>query len=198
MQIPFAYFSRNTGQAVGDTYFYARRPWAEWMSTHGANLRSTPQHPELEAQTMVKVVPVTIQYVLKIYDNRVAKLESLIDILLNKTIREKTRSYRYDSDVLGINVRYRIELGNPQYDRSPTLKERLSGRGQVYSIVVPFQVYCLLGEGVPVKRVHEVDLTYRFFDARTNALDLRGRPIPTEADKLETIVIDENTYVGAP
>jgi hypothetical protein len=122
----------------------------------------------------------------------------LIDILLNKTIREKTRSYRYDSDVLGINVRYRIELGNPQYDRSPTLKERLSGRGQVYSIVVPFQVYCLLGEGVPVKRVHEVDLTYRFFDARTNALDLRGRPIPTEADKLETIVIDENTYVGAP
>ena len=187
MLIPFGYFTRFTGQAVGDSFNFARRPYAEWLSTK-AN-----EFPRADVQ--IKLIPAVLQYLFKIYDNRVEKTESLIDIFLHKTIREKTRSYRYDSSVLGINVRYRVELGNPQYDRTPSLKERLGGRGRVYSITLPFQVYCFLGESAPVKRIHEIHQNYWLYDP-SGPRDHRGRPKPPPDYFLDKVVIDSNTHVG--
>jgi hypothetical protein len=180
LQVPFAYFTRYTGQAVGSTYDFARRPWAEWISTYA---RQIPR-----ADVQIKFIPATFQYQLKIFDNRVEKMESLIDAELHKGVREKSKKYHYASDVLGISAPYTILWGNPQYDQNPNLKQKLQERGRLYSVVIPFEVYCVIGESLPVKRIEQINVG--LYHRRGT-----GRPVPNEEDKIEEFMIDSNTEI---
>jgi hypothetical protein len=179
--VPFAYFTRASGQATGDTWNYARQPGRDWVSTPA---RIIPR-----ASNMVKFVPATFQYFLKIFDNRVQKMETLIDIIIHRGIREYTKQYFYDSEVMQGPMPYTVEIGSPQYDRTPSLRDRTEGKGRLYSIVVPFEVSCALGVGAPVKRIEKIE-----YDVYHKTIGKLSRPsVPY---KLEGILIDANTDVG--
>ncbi|SRR4051812_6829099 len=180
LQVPFAYFSRHTGLAVGDTYNFSRRPWAEWLSTYA---RQIPR-----ADKMIKFIPATFQYKLRIFDNRFQKLESLIDAHLHMGVRSKSKRYFYDSDVLGVRTPYGIDWGNPQYDQNPNLRAKTQERGRLYSIIIPFEVHCALGQSLPVKRIEEIDVG--LYHLRGS-----GRPSPNDDDKIDQLIIDSNTEI---
>jgi len=181
LQVPFAYFTRFLGQAVGYTYDFAHRPWNEWISTYA---RVIPR-----ADVMLKVIPALFQYKLKVFDDRVEKMESLLDAHLHMGVRMKSKKYRYNSEVLGISAPYVITWGNPQYDQNPNLKERTQERGRLYSIVIPFEVSCVIGQSLPVKRIEQINVG--IYQRRG-----LGKPSPNVDDKIDSFLIDSNTDVG--
>jgi hypothetical protein len=169
--IPFAYFTRDPGPAEDDTWSYAHRPYSEWYST--------PAKIIPRATNQVKFTPALFKYFLKIFDNRIGKMETLIDVILHRGIREFTRSYVYDSAVMQGPMPFTIDIGNPQYDRNITLHDRVEGKGRLYSIAIPLEVSCALGVGVPVKRIEKIEY------------DIYATPDLKE--KVEGILIDSNT-----
>jgi hypothetical protein len=184
LQIPFAYFTRATQQAVGDTYDFAKRPWAEWISTGREVFLATGEN-----KFQVKFIPATLQYFLKVFDNRVENTEALLDRTLHKGIREKSRKYTYESEVFGTPMLYVIRYGNPSYDRPPNLKDRTNGKGRLYSIIIPMEVDCALGEGVPAKRIEKVDVGYYYHIPEKYG----DKPTPENSTFLDKYEIDSNT-----
>jgi hypothetical protein len=128
------------------------------------------------------VVPAILLYVLRVYDFKVEYTEMLFDGLYRKGIRDKSTLYHYDSPILHTQSPYRIEIGNPRYDKIPSLPDRLKGRGSILSIMVPFECRCILGESEPVKRIDHIDLNYR-------------SPVCPPTYKIAGIIIDSNTPI---
>jgi len=174
IQLPFAYFSRSTTEVVERTYDHALRPWTTWLTTH------PPICPPSEWE--VQIVPAIFLYVLRVYDSKVEYTEGLLDGLYRKGIREKSTVHHYESSILHILAPFRIELGNPRYDRVPNLPDRLKGKGPLLSIVLPFECRCVLGESQPAKRIYEIPLTFK-------------SPICPPNMILERVVIDSNTPI---
>jgi hypothetical protein len=171
--IPFAFFSRYTGEVVHRTYEHAIRPWNPGLSTH-------PHWETAQSDFEVKVVPAILLYTLRIYDSNMENMEFLFDGLYRKGIREKSRGYEYPSAVLNIIAPYRIELGNPKYEKTPNMKDRISGTGPLFSVLLPFECRCLLGESKPAIRVNEINLGYH-------------TPVNPPTTQIDGIVIDSNT-----
>jgi hypothetical protein len=184
LQIPFGYFTRDTTPAQGNTWDYARRPYWDWISSKA---RELPR-----AENQVRFTPAVFQYTLKIFDNRFGKMETLIDIMLHRGIAEFTRSYTYDSAVMQGPMPFRVDFGNPQYDRNPTLRDRSEGKGRLYSIVLPIEVSCALGVGAPVHRIEKIE--YDLYYRKLGSSPYPPRPDP--ADKLGGVLIDSNTEIG--
>jgi hypothetical protein len=175
--LPFAYFSRSTSEVVERTYDHALRPWDPPLSTHPNNIREP-----IQSNWQVTVIPAILLYVLRVYDFKVEYTEMLFDGLYRKGIREKSTVYHYDSPILHILSPYRIELGNPRYDKIPSLPDRLKGKGSILSIMLPFECRCILGESSPVVRIDKINLNYR-------------SPVCPPTNKIGGIVIDSNTQV---
>jgi hypothetical protein len=173
IKLPFAYFTRSTTEVVERTYDQALRPWCPPIST---------QPPEPQSDWQVTVIPAIFLYVLRVYDYKVEYTEALLDGLYRKGIREKTTVYEYDSPTLHILSPYRIELGNPRYDRVPNLPDRLKGKGTLLSIVLPFECRCILGESQPATRIYEIPLTF-------------NSPLCPPTMELDRVVIDSNTPI---
>ena len=173
--LPFAFFNRYTGEVVHRTYEHAIRPWNPWLSTH-------PHWEPSDAQSdyEVQVVPAILLYTLRIYDSNMEMMEYLFDGLYRKGIREKSRGYEYPSAILNILSPYRIELGNPKYDKTPNMKDRINGTGPLYSVLLPFECRCLLGESKPATRIEQINLTY-------------NQPVNPPTIPIDGIVIDSNT-----
>jgi hypothetical protein len=180
--MPFAYYTRGTADAAGDTYNWARRMSSEWFG------RTKPLPPPLD-DYMVKFIPGNFYYYLKIYDSRLQSTEAIYDRLLHKGIREKSRHYQYNSDVLGISAPYRIWLGNPRYDRTPTTQDRTAGKGRVYSLILPFEINCVLGEGVPAVRIKKINDTTYYYRTQGNK---SWPPLPGSPQIIDSFVIDSN------
>jgi hypothetical protein len=165
LMLPFAFFTRYTGEVVHRTYEHAIRPWDPWVGSH----RNEPRgNPDVE----VLAVPAILLYTLRIYDSTMEMMEYLFDGLYRKGIREKSRGYEYPSAILNIMSPYRIEIGNPKYDRTPNYNDKFNGKGPLYSILLPFECRCILGECRPAKRVYKIDLTYNAM-LITNTADRR-------------------------
>ena len=172
--LPFAYYTRDTGQISDRTYDHALRPFDGWLSTHAK------ENPTFNFE--VKVIPAILHYVLRVYDSLLENTEHLWDGLIIRGIREKSRQYQYDSPILNISSPYRIEIGNPKYDRVPTLHDRLAGKGRLYSIQIPIECRCILGRSRLAHRIYSINLDYR-------------EPINPPTIKVDGIVIDSNTVV---
>jgi hypothetical protein len=175
LMLPFAFFNRYTGEVVHRTYEHALRPWDPWLSTH-------PGEPTGDPDTQVLVVPAILLYTIRIYDSNMEIMECIFDGLYRKGIRDKSRGYDYPSDVLKIIAPYRIELGNPKYDRVPNIQDKINGKGPLYSVLLPFECRCILGESQPAKRIYQVDLTY-------------NEPVNPPTIKIDGVVIDSNTLL---
>lgn len=169
--LPFAFFNRYTGEVVHRTYEHAIRPWNPWLSSH-------PSEPDCEFE--VQVVPAILLYTMRIYDSNMEMMEYLFDGLYRKGIRDKSKGYEYPSAILNILSPYRVELGNPKYDRAPNMKDRINGAGPLYSVLLPFECRCLLGESKPAKRIYQINLTY-------------NEPVNPPTHQIDGIVIDSNT-----
>jgi hypothetical protein len=173
LQVPFAFFNRYTGEVVHRTYEHAIRPWDPWLGTH-------PGEPQGDPDTQVLVVPAILLYTLRIYDSNMGIMECLFDGLYRKGIRDKSCGYNYPSAVLNILSPYRIEIGNPKYDKTPTMTDRIAGTGPLYSILLPLECRCILGESEPAKRIYEINLTY-------------NEPVTPPTIQIDGVVIDSNT-----
>ena len=175
LMIPFAFFNRYTGEVVHRTYEHALRPWNPWLSTH-------PHWEPDDAQSEyeVNVVPAILLYTCRIYDSDMEKMEFLFDGLYRKGIREKSRGYDYPSAILKILSPYRVELGNPKYDRVPNMNDRIGGKGPLYSVLLPFECRCILGEAKPATRIKQINLTY-------------NAPVIPPTELIDGIIIDSNT-----
>jgi hypothetical protein len=173
LMLPFAFFNRYTGEVVHRTYEHALRPWDPWVGSH---------RYEPESQYEVLVVPAILLYTLRIYDSTMENMEYLFDGLYRKGIREKSRGYEYPSAILHVLAPYRIELGNPKYDRVPNITDRTGGKGPLFSVLLPFECRCLLGESRLAKRIERIDLTYR-------------EPVTPPTHEMDGVVIDSNTQL---
>lgn len=162
LMLPFAFFNRYTGEVVHRTYEHALRPWDPWVAPH---------RNELDQEYEVLVVPAILLYTLRIYDSQMENMEYLFDGLYRKGIREKSRGYEYPSAILNVLAPYRIELGNPKYDRVPNIADRIGGKGPLFSVLLPFECRCLLGESRIAKRIHQINLTYRAVTPPTQVID---------------------------
>jgi hypothetical protein len=171
LMLPFAFFNRYTGEVVHRTYEHALRPWDPWLSSH-------PGEPESEFEVLV--VPAILLYTTRIYDSNMENMEFLFDGLYRKGIRDMSKGYDYPSTILNILSPYRIELGNPKYDRAPNMKDRIDGKGPLYSVLLPFECRCILGESKPAKRIYQINLNYR-------------EPVVPPTIQIDGVVIDSNT-----
>jgi hypothetical protein len=171
--LPFAFFNRYTGEVVHRTYEHALRPWDPWLSSH-------PGEPTGDPDIQVLVVPAILLYTLRIYDSNMEVMESLFDGLYRKGIRDKSKGYDYPSAILKIIAPYRIELGNPKYDRVPNIADKINGKGPLYSVLLPFECRCILGESEPAKRIEKINLTY-------------NEPTTPPTIKIDEMIIDSNT-----
>ena len=171
LMLPFAFFNRYTGEVVHRTYEHALRPWDPWLSSH-------PGEPVCDIESLV--VPAILLYTLRIYDSDMEKMEFLFDGLYRKGIRDKSRGYDYPSAILQIISPYRVEIGNPKYDKVPNMADRINGAGPLFSILLPFECRCILGESRPAIRISQINLTY-------------NEPTVPPTHEIDSIVIDSNT-----
>jgi hypothetical protein len=130
----------------------------------------------------VLVVPAILLYTLRIYDSNMEHMEFLFDGLYRKGIRDKSRGYDYPSAILKIISPYRVELGNPKYDRVPNMQDRINGKGPLYSVLLPFECRCILGESQPTKRIEQINLDY-------------NAPVNPPTVQIDSVVIDSNTLL---
>jgi hypothetical protein len=170
--LPFAFLTRYTGEAVLRTYEQALRPWNDWLSSH-------PGQPVSSVQ--IEVSPAVLLYSFRAFHSDMELMELLFDQLYYKGIREKSRVYEYTSDILQSIIPYRVEIGNPKYERIPNLPDRLRGKGRLYSVLLPFECRCLLGESEPAVRIYDINV------------DLHLSNSPTVDDGF---VIDSSTVVS--
>lgn len=175
LMLPFAFFNRYTGEVVHRTYEHALRPWDPWLSTH-------PHWENAQSDYEVLVVPAILLYTLRIYDSNMEKMEFLFDGLYRKGIRDKSKGYNYPSAILNVLSPYRIELGNPKYERVPNITDMTQGKGPLYSVLLPFECRCLLGESKPVVRVNQINVTY-------------NAPVTPPTLEIDAFVIDSNTLL---
>jgi hypothetical protein len=171
--IPFAFFNRYTGEVVHRTYEHAIRPWNPWLSTH-------PRWEADQSEFELLVVPAILLYTCRIYDSSMENMELLFDGLYRKGIRDKSQGHEYPSVILNSMSPYRVELGNPKYDRAPNQTDRISGKGPLYSVLLPFECRCILGESRPVKRINQIDVTY-------------NTPVNPPTIPIDGIIIDSNS-----
>jgi len=172
--VPFAFFTRYTGEVVHRTYEHAIRPWDPWLSTH-------PQEkPDSEFEVLV--IPAILLYTMRIYDSNMEMMEFLFDGLYRKGIRDKSCGYNYPSAILNILSPYRLEIGNPRYERAPNMQDRINGKGPLYSILLPFECRCILGESKPAKRIYQINLGYY-------------APVQPPSTKIDGTVIDSSTLL---
>jgi hypothetical protein len=150
LMLPFAFFNRYTGEVVHRTYEHALRPWDPWVGPHSSEL----------SEYEVLVVPAILLYTMRVYDSNMENMEFLFDGLYRKGIRVKSRGYEYPSAILNVLAPYRVELGNPKYDRVPNMTDRINGKGPLYSVLLPFECRCLLGESKLANKVNQINLTY--------------------------------------
>ena len=152
--LPFAFLTRYTGEAVIRTYEQALRPWNVALVSSPPADGSPPPSPDLQ----IEVTPATLLYSCRAYHSDMELMELLFDQLYYKGIREKSKEYDYMSNIMKTVMPYRLEIGNPKYERIPNVPDRIRGKGRLYSVLIPFECRCLLGASEEAQRIYQINV----------------------------------------